>query len=429
MMLKRPVRAAAIYFVLVALGLSGPSQLNAARTALGKRAMAATAHPLASQAAIGVMREGGNAIDAFVSAALVLGVVEPYSSGLGGGGFLLYRASRGKMSAYDFRERAPRAAHRELFVSAGEADPNLSRWSGLAVGVPGMPAGLDRVHRNHGKLKRARLVQDALKAARDGFECYPRLVERIERSKIHLERYPASRKIWLPEGRVPRVGEMVRQAALVKSLRQFARSGSESFYQGEIAEAILREVSAQGGIIEAVDLADYRVYEVQPLKAHYQDWELDNLFMDAGRVIELWEKNPPVKISKQTLVHNDFNPRNVGIRRDGRVCIYDWELAAVNIPQRDIFEFLAFSLDENFEEERLVTLLQKHFELIQEINGNSYQWKSYLGDFIVSGYEFLITRVTFYLAGNTLLNYPFIKRGFICADKIIKVSKGLYERI
>jgi hydroxymethylglutaryl-CoA reductase (NADPH) len=160
----------------------------------------------------------------------------------------------------------------------------------------------------------------------------------------------------------------------------------------------------------------------------YQEWELDHLFQDTANVIDGWEKNPPIKISKETLLHNDFNPRNVGVRKDGKICIYDWELAVLNIPQRDIFEFLAFSLDADFEPERLLKHLRQHFELIREINGNSYTWQSYLDDFIVSGYEFLITRVTFYLAGNTLLNYAFIKRVFICANRIINESKGLYGR-
>ncbi len=161
----------------------------------------------------------------------------------------------------------------------------------------------------------------------------------------------------------------------------------------------------------------------------YHEWELDHLFRETAKIIELWEKNPPVKTSKTTLLHNDFNPRNVALRKDGRIVVYDWELAAINIPQRDIFEFLAFVLDENFEAERLFKLIKKHFKMIREINGSSYEWKSYLDDFIVSGYEFLITRVTFYLAGNTLLNYPFIKRVFVCANKIIIDSKEMYDRI
>jgi len=160
----------------------------------------------------------------------------------------------------------------------------------------------------------------------------------------------------------------------------------------------------------------------------YHDWDMDHFFQDIGSVIEVWKHNNPIKKSKLTLIHNDFNTRNVGVRNNGKMCIYDWELATINIPQRDIFEFLAFALAENFEAGRLLKFLKLHFELIQEINGSSYLWESYLDDFIVSGYEFLITRASFYLAGNTLLNYSFINRVFICANKIIKDSKELYER-
>jgi len=160
----------------------------------------------------------------------------------------------------------------------------------------------------------------------------------------------------------------------------------------------------------------------------YHDWDMDHFFQDIGSVIEDWKHNNPIKKSKLTLIHNDFNTRNVGVRNNGKMCIYDWELATINIPQRDIFEFLAFALAENFEAGRLLKFLKLHFELIQEINGSSYLWESYLDDFIVSGYEFLITRASFYLAGNTLLNYSFINRVFICANKIIKDSKELYER-
>ncbi len=103
------------------------------------------------------------------------------------------------------------------------------------------------------------------------------------------------------------------------------------------------------------------------------------------------------------------------------------EGALVNIPQRDIFEFLAFTFDTNFKREQLKYFLKMHFDLVREINGDSYSWKFYIDDFIISGYEFLITRATFYLAGNTLLNYSFIKRVFICANNIIKEAKGFYE--
>ena len=90
----------------------------------------------------------------------------------------------------------------------------------------------------------------------------------------------------------------------------------------------------------------------------YLEWELDYMFQDIGAVIDLWKDSPPEKTSKQTLVHNDFNSRNVGVRKNGEICIYDWELAMINIPQRDIFEFLAFALNDDYQQDRLFKLLQ-----------------------------------------------------------------------
>jgi hydroxymethylglutaryl-CoA reductase (NADPH) len=160
----------------------------------------------------------------------------------------------------------------------------------------------------------------------------------------------------------------------------------------------------------------------------YREWELDHLFGELSDVMEGWEREPPVKKSKVTLVHNDFNSRNVGLRKNGRVCIYDWELAMINIPQRDVFEFLSFTLDPDFPEDRLRSLMAGHFDLIRDINGNEYGWNDYIDDFTLSGYEFLITRASFYLAGNTLLNYPFIKRVFITSNRIISNARSFYER-
>lgn len=161
----------------------------------------------------------------------------------------------------------------------------------------------------------------------------------------------------------------------------------------------------------------------------YLDWELDHLFEDLGSVIASWKTNPPLKKSIKTLVHNDFNTRNVGLRKNGEICIYDWELAMLNIPQRDVFEFLAFTLDVDCSDDRLFKLMKIHFKLLEEINGPSYSWGDFLDDFIICGYEFLITRATFYLAGNTLVDYKFIKRVFISANRMIKISKTFYGRI
>jgi hydroxymethylglutaryl-CoA reductase (NADPH) len=147
---------------------------------------------------------------------------------------------------------------------------------------------------------------------------------------------------------------------------------------------------------------------------------MEDSFQYLDSVLDQWTEEMPVKKSKLTLVHNDFNPRNVGVRLDGRLCIYDWELASYNIPQRDVFEFLAFTLVEDFTSSELESVLKQHFHLMKEWNDTTYSYQDYLDDFKIAGDEFLLTRVSFYLAGSTLVHYPFINRVFAVALKMIQ---------
>lgn len=264
-------RALALTVVLL-LAASGAA--DAARTARGKKAMAATAHPDASKVAAQVMREGGNAADAFVAAALVLGVVEPYSAGLGGGGFALYQDKTGKVRAYDFRERAPGKATRDMYKVEGKVDPMLSKFGPLAVGVPGQPAGLEFIHKAHGKLPLARLTREAHAFATDGFEVFDYLHGKIRKTKALLEQNEASRKIWLPEGKVPEVGRKIKQPGLARSLERFAKQGAKPFYEGPIAKALATEVKRLGGLISEKDLKAYKVHEVAPVRGTFRDWEV-----------------------------------------------------------------------------------------------------------------------------------------------------------
>jgi hydroxymethylglutaryl-CoA reductase (NADPH) len=154
-----------------------------------------------------------------------------------------------------------------------------------------------------------------------------------------------------------------------------------------------------------------------------KDYEFLNIeasFQYLDSVLDQWTEEMPVKKSKLTLVHNDFNPRNVSVRLDGRLCIYDWELASYNIPQRDVFEFLAFTLVEDFTFSELENVLKQHFHLMKEWNDTAYSYQDYLDDFKIAGDEFLLTRVSFYMAGSTLVHYPFINRVFTVALKMIQ---------
>lgn len=155
----------------------------------------------------------------------------------------------------------------------------------------------------------------------------------------------------------------------------------------------------------------------------YDGQELDACFDYMNSILEDWVIHPQKKSSVLTLVHNDFNPRNVGIRLDGRVCIYDWELACMHVPQRDIFEFLAFTFETDFSESELLSLLQHHYQLLLDFNPPTYSFEEYLADFKLAGDEFIISRVNFYLAGSTLVHYPFIIRVLKVAVQLIHTSK------
>ncbi|MCK0179701.1 phosphotransferase [Flavobacteriaceae bacterium S0862] len=157
----------------------------------------------------------------------------------------------------------------------------------------------------------------------------------------------------------------------------------------------------------------------------YDYLNADYCFDQLTDYINDWGKKGYQPKSKLTLIHNDFNPRNIAIRTNGDPCIYDWELSTYGIPQRDIFELLAFTLTPNFEKTELVDVLKHHFNLMQSINTEDYSWSDYLYDFKLGGQAFLISRVSFYLTGSILMNYPFIERVFATSFNILDMIKKI----
>jgi hydroxymethylglutaryl-CoA reductase (NADPH) len=149
----------------------------------------------------------------------------------------------------------------------------------------------------------------------------------------------------------------------------------------------------------------------------------DDRFDELTGFINDWSTNGYQPKSKLTLLHNDFNPRNIAIRANGDPCIYDWELATYGIPQRDIFELLAFTLAPNFESSDAIAVLKYHFKQVQSLNNQDYSWSDYLYDFKLGGQAFLVSRVNFYLTGSILMNYPFIERVFTTSFKILDLLK------
>ena len=267
-----------------------PSMLGAAlalqaalgATALSPQAAIATAHPLASQAGAEALRAGGNAVDAAVAAALALGVVQPESSGLGGGGFALVWMARAKaLTVLDFREVAPAAATRDMFLVDGVPDPRRSRDGGLSVAVPGAPRGYAELARRFGRLPLSRLAEPAARVAERGF-AVGRHFEEASRFRLEcLAADPAAARAFLvrgPDGgwRARRAGERLTRRDLAATLRRLGRD-PEALSRGPLAGALAAAVRARGGLLTAADLAAYRTVERAPLWGAYRGFRVASM--------------------------------------------------------------------------------------------------------------------------------------------------------
>jgi gamma-glutamyltranspeptidase/glutathione hydrolase len=236
------------------------------------QAAIASAHPLASAAGARVLALGGNAFDAAVAVAAALAVVEPYSSGLGGGGFfLLHRAADRRDIVLDARETAPWAATADMYLGAnGEPIPRASLDGPLAAAIPGTPAGLAWLAEHYGRLPLTRTLAPAIRLAREGFPVDERFARVSELAAGKLGADANARRIFLPGGAALQPGALLRQTQLAATLEALARSGRNGFYGGPVAEALVRSVRAAGGIWNPQDLAGYRVLEREPMRISYR---------------------------------------------------------------------------------------------------------------------------------------------------------------
>lgn len=240
----------------------------------GRQGMVVSAHALASAAGLKTLQNGGNAIDAAVATTLAISVVEPFSAGIGGGGFLVVRLGEtGEIKALDFRERAPAAATRTLYLDAqGQVRPKASTDGYLAVAVPGTVAGLYEVHRRYGQRPWQDVVQPAIQLAEQGFPVSWRLATAIA-NRESLRQHPAARQIFTRNGRGLMAGETLVQTDLAKTLRAIARD-PQSFYTGPIAQALVQDMQANGGLITATDLQNYRPIWRDPLCGTFRQFQV-----------------------------------------------------------------------------------------------------------------------------------------------------------
>ena len=236
----------------------------------------ASAHALATDAGFETLARGGNAFDAAVTVSAVLSVVEPISSGLGGGGFfLLHDAKTGKDLFVDARETAPAAATPQAYLDkAGELDRDRAENGPWSAGIPGLPAALVHVAQRHGRLPLAQSLAPAIRIAREGFPVYARLARGYAERREVMERYPGTREVYLRNGQPPKEGDLCRQPELAATLERLAAGGFDGFYRGTTAKRLLAGVKAAGGKWTAEELAGYRVKEREPLRFQYDGWEV-----------------------------------------------------------------------------------------------------------------------------------------------------------
>ncbi|MFP6721074.1 MAG: gamma-glutamyltransferase [Candidatus Poribacteria bacterium] len=243
--------------------------------ARGQKGMVSTSHPLASKTGIEILKRGGNAIDATVATAFVLGVVEQYSSGIGGGSLILIRlADTGEVLSVDARETAPLKSNRDMYLRDGKAVPSLSRTGILAGGVPGTVAGLALILKKYGTMSLAEIMEPSIHYAENGFKLTQRHINAIKSSRKKLEKFPESAKIYLPNGQLPETGSLLIQYDLASTLKSIARNGPNAFYHGEIANKMVKFMEKDGGLITATDLAAYQAKVRKPIHGTYRGYDI-----------------------------------------------------------------------------------------------------------------------------------------------------------
>lgn len=255
--------------------VSGCSQTEHSTSKKGLAAIA-SAHELSTQAGMDILEQGGNAFDAAVAVAASLGVVEPYSAGIGGGGFwLLYQAKTDSYHFVDAREMAPSAAHRDYYLNEdGSVNRDKAVNGPTAAGIPGQAAAFAHIAKEYGQLPLSQSLAAAIEQAREGFEIDARYQMLVGYRLDALQRYESSRNIFLDNAQIPYDNFKVVQKDLANTLEALAKEGFDGFYKGRVAEKLVQEVQKAGGDWTLEDLANYKIVEREPIRLTLGDKEL-----------------------------------------------------------------------------------------------------------------------------------------------------------
>ncbi len=264
-----------LFACLAVLLLLGTDSLFAARQPVrAKRAMVVSVESHATDVGVEVLKSGGNAIDAAVAVGFALAVTHPSAGNLGGGGFMLARFADGRTTFIDFRERAPGAATRNMYLDSKGVPTDESIIGYRAAGIPGTVKGLEFAHGKYGKKPWAELVAPARDLASKGFPVSYGLASYLRSKKDLLGRFPDSKRIFLREGRTYEPGDTLVQPDLARTLDRIRLQGSRDFYEGETARLLAADMQVHGGLITAADLKDYTVEERKPLTGSYRGFDI-----------------------------------------------------------------------------------------------------------------------------------------------------------
>lgn len=259
--------------LFIALGLALHS--SRAEVGTGTRGIVSSTHPLATEAGLTVLKNGGNAVDAAVAVGLTLGVVDGHNSGIGGGCFMLIRRADGQIIALDGREMAPASATRDMYLRNGKADTALSQTGALASGVPGALATYAQAVRDFGKKPLAELITPAAKIADDGFRLNGIYGRKIKAASATLRQFDSTREIFFkPDGQPLGEGDLLRQKDLAQSYRAIAKEGADWFYRGAYATAVDAWMRQHKGTLTATDFRNYVVKTRAPISTIYRGYTL-----------------------------------------------------------------------------------------------------------------------------------------------------------
>ena len=264
------------YFLLFLLSFSVLAQTTQKPLIEGKQGMVVSTHPAASEIGLAILKKGGNAIDAAVAVNFALAVAHPSAGNIGGGGFLVYRDKSGNVKALDYREKAPSAASRDMYLDAeGKIIPGKSMTGIFSVGVPGTVAGMQEMHDKLGKLPWVDLLQPAVDLAKKGLILTEKEARGLNRQRSEfLKENPGKNYLLSAEGKEWKAGDLLVQEDLANTLELILKKKAKGFYKGQTARNIVNEMKAQNGIISKKDLRNYQAVWRTPIKSTYKNYQI-----------------------------------------------------------------------------------------------------------------------------------------------------------